>query len=761
LPPAPEQKVPVSPDPNKKVLPIRPDAPKDPKDVFVEDTCLADAKAGTVADCAQEVEGGWRHLRGNVRIETSDFQIKADVLDWNTDTNYVEARGHVHFEYFARGEKLDCDKAEYYLDDDNGTFYHVKGSAASTVQARPGLNTTTNPFYFEGDWMERKDDTYIVHDGFLTDCIVPKPWWIFKGPTFTVVPGYHAVTHSAWFYLKNIPLLYTPYFYKDLRKQPRRSGVLMPAIGTSSSHGYTATFGYYWAFGRSYDLAYNGTYYTSAGLAHFVEFRGRINPQSDFDMQLFGIKTSQITGGTSDQGLHVTLKAKYDLGQGWEARGDVDYLSSLAFLQQFTQSYNEAVYGETRSIGFLTRNWSDFGLNIVAQRNFDFLTAQPQTSIEIRKLPEISFNAREKEVKVWDQPFYISFDSSAGLLDRTQAEFQTRNFVPRMDVGPQISTAFHWGDIQLIPTFGVRETFYGSSLVAGQPFDQPVVNGQNVLRSARSITVELLLPSLARVFTAPPKWMGEKVKHVIEPRITYKDVAGINNFGRIIRFDETELLSNTNQLEFSLANRIYTKDKNGTVKEFITWLLTYDRYFDPTFGGAIKPDLRNVLQSEIDLTGFAFLDGFRHDSPVVSDLRIQSKVNFEWRTDYDIERHSIANSSVTLDGRVDQIYWNLGHTLINTNPLLFPTSDQLNAGVRWGRSNRRGWNYGGNIAYDFRLGRPTYWQLQATKNTDCCGFSVRYLRLAFGTTDRSEIQFAVSISNIGSIGTLKKQDRIF
>ena len=761
MPPAPEQKVPVSPDPNKKVLPIRPDAPKDPKDVFVEDTCLADAKAGTVADCAQEVEGGWRHLRGNVRIETSDFQIKADVLDWNTDTNYVEARGHVHFEYFARGEKLDCDKAEYYLDDDNGTFYHVKGSAASTVQARPGLNTTTNPFYFEGDWMERKDDTYIVHDGFLTDCIVPKPWWIFKGPTFTVVPGYHAVTHSAWFYLKNIPLLYTPYFYKDLRKQPRRSGVLMPAIGTSSSHGYTATFGYYWAFGRSYDLAYNGTYYTSAGLAHFVEFRGRINPQSDFDMQLFGIKTSQITGGTSDQGLHVTLKAKYDLGQGWEARGDVDYLSSLAFLQQFTQSYNEAVYGETRSIGFLTRNWSDFGLNIVAQRNFDFLTAQPQTSIEIRKLPEISFNAREKEVKVWDQPFYISFDSSAGLLDRTQAEFQTRNFVPRMDVGPQISTAFHWGDIQLIPTFGVRETFYGSSLVAGQPFDQPVVNGQNVLRSARSITVELLLPSLARVFTAPPKWMGEKVKHVIEPRITYKDVAGINNFGRIIRFDETELLSNTNQLEFSLANRIYTKDKNGTVKEFITWLLTYDRYFDPTFGGAIKPDLRNVLQSEIDLTGFAFLDGFRHDSPVVSDLRIQSKVNFEWRTDYDIERHSIANSSVTLDGRVDQIYWNLGHTLINTNPLLFPTSDQLNAGVRWGRSNRRGWNYGGNIAYDFRLGRPTYWQLQATKNTDCCGFSVRYLRLAFGTTDRSEIQFAVSISNIGSIGTLKKQDRIF
>jgi LPS-assembly protein len=747
LPPPPPQTAPVSPDPNKRVIPVRPDAPTDPKDLLVESD-------------DQDVEGGWRHLRGKVRIETPSMQIKADELDWNLDTNYVEARGHVHFEYYARGEKLDCDKVEYYLDDDNGIFYRVKGSAASTILPRPGLNTTTNPFYFEGEWLERKDDVYIVHNGFLTDCTVPQPWWIYKGPTFTVVPGSHATSRNSWFYLKNFPLFYTPYFYKDLKKQARRSGLLLPGVGTSSSHGFTAALGYYWAINRSFDLAYNGTYYTGAGLAHFAEFRGKFNPASDFDLQVFGIKTNQVTNGTPDQGLHVTLKARYDLGSGWEAHGDVDYLSSLAFLQQFTQSYNEAVYGETRSVGFLSKHWKDFGVNFVAQRNVDFLTALPQTSIEIRKLPEVSFSEREHELKVFDQPFYVSFDSMGGLLERTQAEFQTRNFVSRLDVGPQISTAFHWGDIQIVPTFGIRETYYGSSFLENQPYNVPVATGPSVLRSARSVSVDLLLPSLAKVFNAP-KWMGEKAKHVIEPRITYKDVSGITNFGRLIRFDETELLSNTNQVEFSLTNRLFTKDKNGTVKELVSWQLRYDRYFDPSFGGAILPNVRNVIASEIELTGFAYLDGIRHDSPVISDLRIQSKVNFEWRTDYDIERHSLVNSSVTLDGRLDQFYWNLGHTLISTNPILFPSSDQLNAGIRYGRSNRRGWNYGGNIAYDFHLGRPTYWQVQATRNTDCCGISVRYLRLAFGTTDRSEVQFAFSVSNIGSIGTLKKQDRIF
>jgi LPS-assembly protein len=737
----------VSPDLSKKVLPLRPDAPKDPGDVFI----AADEK---------DMGNPWRHLRGNVRIETTDMQIRADELDWNTETSYVEARGHVHFEYYARGEKLDCDKAEYYLEEDNGDFYNVKGSAASTIQARPGLNTTTNPFYFEGQWLERKDDTYIVHKGFLTDCTVPSPWWIFKGPTFTVVPGISAVTHNSWFYLKKVPLFYTPYFYKDLKKQPRRSGLLLPGFGTSSSHGYTSAFGYYWVINRSYDLAYNGTYYSGAGLANYVEFRGRVNQSSDFDLQVFGLKTSAMTGGTSDQGLHVTLTSKYMLPDGWEAHGQIDYLSSLVFLQQFTESYNEAVYGETRSIGYLTKHWDDFGINIIGQRNFDYLTAVPQTSIEIRKLPEVDFSEREHEVKAFELPFWVSFDSSAGLLDRTQAAFQTRNFVPRLDFGPQITTAFHWGDFHIIPTFGVRETFYGSSFESDQPYTSPIVLNQNLLRSSRSVSVDLLFPSLERIFDSP-KWMGEKVKHVIEPRITYKDVSGIDNFARVIRFDETDLLSNTNQVEFSLTNRLLAKDKAGTVKDLLVWQVWYDRYFDPTFGGAILPNVRNVVASEIDLDGFAFLDGFRHDSPIVSDIRLQSKINFEWRTDYDIERHQIVNSSASIDGRIDQFSWNLGHTDINTNPLLFPKSDQLNAGIRYGRSNRRGWNYGGNVAYDFGQHQATYWQVQATKNTDCCGFSVRYLRLAFGTTDRSEFQFAFSVSNIGTVGTLKKQDRIF
>ncbi len=255
--PAPPQTLQASPNPNQKIRIPRADVP-DSDSVYIE-------------SITQEVNGSWRYMRGAVRIETTDMQLKADEVDYNEDTGEAEARGHVHFEHFVRGEKIDYDKADYNIDDETGKFYNVIGSATAQVAVRPGLLTTTNPYYFQAQWAERLQDHYILHDGFLTDCIVPRPWWIFKGPVFDIVPGDHAIVRHSWFYLKRLPLFYAPYFYKSLKKEPRKSGFLVPSFGNSSLHGEMINFGYYWAINRSFDLTYRGQYFTSAGLANHVE----------------------------------------------------------------------------------------------------------------------------------------------------------------------------------------------------------------------------------------------------------------------------------------------------------------------------------------------------------------------------------------------------------------------------------------------------------------------------------------------------------
>jgi LPS-assembly protein len=731
--PSPPPDTSLSPNVNQPVHSSRTSAP-DSEHVFIEAV-------------TQEVDGPLRHLRGMVRIETTEMQLKADEVDYNSDTGDVEARGHVHFEHFERGEKLDCDRAEYNIEAETGKFYVVKGTATARVNARPGLLITQNPFYFEGNWAERLKDHYILHDGFLTDCVLPRPWWRLKAPTFDVVPGERAIARHAKFYLGRVPILYVPVFYKSLEKEPRKSGFLVPNVGNSSTRGRVLGVGYYWAINRSFDMTYRARYFSIAGLSHHVDFRGDLGPNSGFDFFVDGIK-DQRQLQPSASGARVALHAKFELGKGWYARGELNYLTSFAFRQNYTESYNEAVSSETHSIGFVEKHFSDFDVFLVSQRNVNFQSTVPGDDITIRKLPEVEFHAGTL-------PFWVSFQSSAGLLRRGQSLFQTRQFVSRLDFEPTVTTAFHWKGVQLIPSFAVRETAYGSSVQSNGAF-----SGQNVLRSSSEFSADLLLPSVERVFNAPA-WLGSKMKHVIEPRVTYKKVAGIDDFAKIIRFDESDILANTHQVEFSLTNRLFLKDRNGIVSDFVSWQVLYDRYFDPTFGGALVPGRRNVFRNVLDVTGFSFLDGERHSSPVASILRLQSRVGLEWRADYDPIRHHIVNSAITMDGRLGQVFFSASHNNLKTSPVLAPPANQVRGTIGYGADNRRGWSYAFTSIYDFRSSVLQYAQTQVTYNTDCCGLSIQYRRLDFGARNENQFRVAFAISNIGSFGTLKRQERIF
>lgn len=732
------------------VRPARPGAP--------------DAAHVLIRSVTQEVEGALRRLRGSVRVETSDMLLLADEIDYNSDTGDAEARGHVHFEHFVRGEKLDCDRAEYNVDKETGKFYEVSGSANTRINVRPGLLTTQNPFYFQSKWAERLKDRYILHDGFLTDCLIPRPWWRLRYPVVDVIPGERAIARNSWFFVRRVPIFYAPFFYKSLRKEPRRSGFLLPNIGNSSTRGKVLGFGYYWAPSRSFDVAYRGRYFTIAGLSHHVDMRARPNAATEIGILFDGIKDQRdIT--PSPSGALLVVRAKTSLGKGWEARGELNHLTSLTFRRFYTESFNEAVFSQTHSVGYLTKHWSDYGFYLVAQKDINFQSESPGDDINIRKLPEVRFTEREHEIRIpagilRGLPLWFSLDSSAGLLRRSQPSFQTRQFVTRMDFAPRVTTAWHWNGINISPSFRLRETAYGSSVGA-----YGVFAGQNVLRSSREFSVDLSLPALQRTFDTPATFthlgLGQKVKHVLEPRVTYKNVAGIGNFDQIIRFDEMDVLSNTNQVEFSVVNRLFSKDSAGTVRDFATWSLAYARYFDPTFGGALVPGVRNVLQSSLDITGYSFLNGVRNSSPIISVLRVQSRVGLEWRADYDPVRHAWANSSLSADARFQQVFVSLGHTSLRTDPILAPFANQIRGLIGYGADGHRGWNYGFSGYYDYRLAFLQYAQFQVTYNTDCCGFSVQWRRFELGTRNENQFRVAFAVSNIGSFGTLKRQERVF
>ncbi len=738
----------------------------------------------------QDVEGHVVKLRGTpAEVENTQMLFRAEQIDFDQDTGDVRASGHVFFHDFAKNERIWADHLTYNTDEETGKFYDVIGETHPRIVSKPGMLTTGNPFHFEGEWAERLGTKYILHDGFVTNCKIPNPWWRLKGKSFEITPGQKAVAHKTTFYVRNVPIFYTPFFYHSLEKEPRHSGLLLPLLGHSSRRGFYVHAGYFWAINRSYDLTYRGQYFTSA-LEHHVDFRGKPRPGTDFDALIFGVNDfgapNSGTPAQSYSGLSLLVVGKSDLGKGWTARGSVNYITSLRFRQNWSESYNDIVGTEIHSVGFINKSWDTFTFNAIFARLQNFQSSEvPVTNpgdtaahyvgnaVTIRKLPEGEFTSRDR--RIWDKlPIYFSFESSAGLLFRSQPvfnggttaivdNFQTSQFMNRSSFAPHVTTAFHFAGIHIVPSFGIEETYYGE---AQTPYlDRYHIVGTNIVRSTRDFSVDVIFPSLARVFEKKTVF-GDKLKHVIEPRATYRYVTGVGaDFNRFIRFDENDLWTNTNELMLSVANRVYAK-RGDTVDEILTWEVFQKRYFDPTFGGALMTGQRNVIQSAADLSGYAFLVGPRSASPIVSALRVSpvAGLGIRWQADYDPNRGGLVDTSIAVDYRLKQYFASAGYDEVHPNAALSAPASQFRLRAGFGDPNHRGFNAGLQAIYDFHQHAVIYPIGQVTYNTDCCGLSVQFHRASIGAiaSTGNEWRIAFGVANIATtLGNLKKQDRMF
>jgi LPS-assembly protein len=716
----------------------------------------------------QTAEGHVYHLRGRAEIRGTDMVFRADEIDYDEDKGYVEARGHVFYQNYAHYEKIICDKVEYWVNEERGNFTNPKGYTKNRVDAKPGVLTSDNPFYFEGKFAERFRDKYILHDGFITGCKLPRPWWRLSGPTFDIVPDERAIARRAIFRLKKVPIFYFPYYNKSLLREPRQSGFFTPILGNSSRYGFMFHTGYYWAINRSYDISYRFIDYTSRGYDHTVYFRGKPNDQVTFDFTFHGVQDRGAEIGDTIQkqgGYNLQGNIRAYLPHGWEAHGSLDYLSSFLFRQAFTQSFNEAIFAETHSTAYIAKHWSTFGFTAAASRLQNFQDVNPGNFVIIRQVPDLEFNSADHTI-IKNAPLWFSLESSFGLLNRSQPLFQTRQFTPRMNASPQITTALHAGGFHLIPSFTLHNTYWGASVDSSGR-----VNGADMVRNAREVNIELILPSVERIFNRKT-FMGDKLKHVIETRAHYRKIDGVTEFSKAVRFDALDLLSNDHELQYSIINRLYAK-KGNNVTEVMSWEVSQSRYFDPTFGGAVIPGQRNEVLATLELTPFEFLDRPRHFSPIVSELRLNPKpgIGIEWRADYDPLRSQVVNSSVSAEFHYPKYYWSVGHNAVAgydpnyapsvANQNLFPRADQIRGTVGFGDQNRRGWNGAYTMSYDIRQNVTQYMAGQATYNTDCCGFSVQWRRFTFGAVNDNQVRLALTIANVGSFVTLKKQERLF
>jgi LPS-assembly protein len=729
------------------------------------------------------------------------MQITADEIDYDADTAWAKAHGHVRMVHYNSGDVINADHGEYNLQTEEGRFFVVQGTAPAKIMSSPGVLTTSNPFSFQATWAERIKNRYILHHGFLTDCKMPKPWWIMQAPVFDVIPGDRAMARHTVFRLLNVPVFYLPYFYHPLGKNPRQSGFLTPNVGHSSRYGWLYGLGYYWAMNRSYDMTGVVREFSARGPAFLYDFRGKPSGNTDFNFRLYDVDDQGITQKNAPPlkqgGLEFEVTGSADI-LGFHGRLDYNYLSSFTFRQAFSYSFATAVYNEVDSTGFLQRRFADaVTLDFAMQRNQDFVAATPinetQNEVVVQKLPSVESTSRDLELAHGPVPLWFSYGSSAGLLSREEP-VGTENLsgppenvlhtgeVGKLDVAPHVHTDLHFLGFTLEPGLTAEATDYTNSYSSNAtvyglvqpcsgyeacpptPSTAVALANQSLFRRDLDFTIDLRSPVLERVFHPASHWhLGDAVKHTIDAELTYEYATGIDQFSHIIHFDASDLLSNTNQLIGTLTNRLYKKDKKGNVNEILTWRLSQARYFDSTFGGVAVNGQRTVTLATEEISPYAFLDAPRGYSPAVSTLTVSPSGNLsaEWRAEYDPRRNRMIVNGYAASARKGRYFANVGETSITTDPLLFPQSNQITFGGGYGSTNRKGWNIDATDLYDLLLHRNVFQFFTATYNTDCCGFGLQYRRINFGIRDENQYLFSFSLANLGTFGSLPKQNQRF
>jgi LPS-assembly protein len=561
----------------------------------------------------QTMAGGLYTLDGNVVVTYRDRTLKADHIEYDSDSGDVSLTGHVVITIGESDEHIEASHGTINLQTQTGRFYDVSGAvglglgignkvqrtgkgtaAAKSPGALPADNqryTNGNPFLFTGKTVVKTGPRqYQIYGGTFTSCQLPRPDWLLSGSEFTV-DGDKAHATNSIFRLMSIPLLWLPYVTHPVNANDRQTGILIPEIGfNSASKGDTVGEQIYWAINRSTDLTVGSIYYSARGYEQTASFHYQGLAQDFARARYSGLQDrGYYPGGgkvyVNQSGTDVTFSGRHDLADYTEAVGDstatatmqarvvadVEYLSSFPYREAFSTNFNQAVSSDVVSTVYATRESSGAALSLEGDRyqgekrvaNTTVVPRQTEQQVHIFHAPALEFTTTDHALGSTGIEWNV--DSSAAALKRTQPFFETSGMVERLDAKPELAYPLHFGGWNLRPSIAGRETFYTRSRIPVAAGQAPKESKDTLNRTSLDLRIDLRPPVLERTFDSGflRNLLRHDVRHTVEPDFTYRFVHGIDNFPDVLRFDTVDVASNTNEMEYGVTQRLFLRRPEG------------------------------------------------------------------------------------------------------------------------------------------------------------------------------------------------------
>jgi len=736
---------------------------------------------------------------GNVDARIGTYRLQADKVTVYEATNKVIAEGNVVFDQGDQ-QRITGSRAEWNYKTKTGLFIDSTGY---TNQTQDGTRV-----YFTADRVDKVSlDTIIATNVQVTSCDEDVPKWSFHAKKVKIKTGDRVRLYSPDLRVKKVPIFYLPYASVSIKPRDRASGFLTPTFSGSGTKGYRLSTAYYQTLGRSADVTVRNDIYTKRGYGLGADLRTRANSRSFFNVGFYIVKDRALgpkaDANHPDQGgSSFYVEGVHYFPNGFIAAADVNITSSLTFRQVFSDSIQQAISPEERSQVFVNKDYNAYSFNFLARSQ---VTSLPNARIRIRELPSVTIEKRASPLNfIKKLPIYFSYEAGAEGVSRKEAVSDLIAFrrdaggdpiispsiVQRLDFHPRVQIPLYFFGVSVTATAGARATFYSNSI---DPTNRAILS-QNITRSYGEFELDVRPPALAKDFHHNGAFW---FRHVIEPYVIYRKISGVNDFDRVIRFDYIDAVADTNEIEFGVSNRFFTRrsteNVSGKGKETTATTHTNNRdslatqpyealtitvrgkyFFDPYFGGALVPGQRNQFYPINTLSGFSYGGVPRRFSPLNVEARYRPRANIflDFRSDLDTRGGGLRalSASFGINRSLVQIFQSFYYTrAVELVPSLARFADARGKeagtlrGSQWSPSfflgNRdRGLFGGASFFYDFQQHPGTHRALVSSTVTigyswDCCAVTAQNYTFNVGVRQENRVVFSFRLNGIGTFGT--------
>ena len=303
--------------------------------------------------------------KGNVVIKRTGDTLRADEVRYRTEQQVLEARGHVVIE--SPQATIHADEA-------------VMNSGSQTGNILNAVITLPGGERLQAARLKRIDDqTFEAEEIIYSACPIDEESWRIRASHARLDQQDGSLTTTnGRFELWKVPVLYAPWWQQPLR---RKSGLLMPSVGSGNRRGTEIGLPIYLAPAENWDVTMTPRWMSARGFMGEAELR-----------HASGIGTERLSAAGINDTLTVRSRSRlqadidWDLPLGFKFDAEADHVSDRDYLADFasgeggSRRYLQSMASLSQSgvYGNLEGDWA-----LVTQHQQDLLLTSNASTLQI------------------------------------------------------------------------------------------------------------------------------------------------------------------------------------------------------------------------------------------------------------------------------------------------------------------------------------------------------------------------------------------